>query len=138
MTIQDQINAYIGSLPDAKGRELQELHQRTVKGLPRCKLWFDSGINSEGKVVCNPTIGYGAQTITYADGKTKEIFRVGISANKNGISVYILGLSDKTYLARTYGDTIGKATITGYCIKFRSMKDIDASVLDAAIVAHVS
>jgi hypothetical protein len=34
---------------------------------------------------------------------------------------------------RTYADSIGKASITGYCIKFKSLKDIDLDVLVSAI-----
>jgi hypothetical protein len=56
-----------------------------------------------------------------------------LSANTTGISVYVLGLDDKTLLARTYEDSIGKATITGYCIKFRRLSVVDADVLQAAI-----
>jgi hypothetical protein len=45
----------------------------------------------------------------------------------------VLGLDDKTYLARTYGGSIGKASITGYCIKFRRLAVINVDVLQAAI-----
>ena len=62
-----------------------------------------------------------------------EFYRIGISANTTGISVYVLGLDDKTYLKRTYGASIGKATVTGYCIKFRGLSVIDAGALHAAI-----
>ena len=56
-----------------------------------------------------------------------------MSANTTGISVYILGIKDKTYLAQTYGNKIGKAGVTGYCIKFKTLKDINIDVLEAAI-----
>ena len=72
--------------------------------------------------MANPNIGYGAYTITYADGSSREFYRIGLSANTTGISVYVLGLDDKTYLARTYGDSIGKASVTGYCIKFSASR----------------
>ena len=78
-------------------------------------------------------IGYGAYTITYADGSSREFYRIGLSANTTGISVYVLGLDDKTYLARTYGGSIGKARVTGYCIKFRHLAVINIDVLQAAI-----
>jgi hypothetical protein len=91
------------------------------------------GKNSEGKVVSNPNIGYGLRTIQYADGTTKEFYQIGLSANTTGISVYILGIEDKTYLAKTYGDTIGKASVTGYCIKFKTLKAINIEILEAAI-----
>jgi hypothetical protein len=38
----------------------------------------------------------------------QEFYQVGMSANTTGISVYILGIDDKKYLAETYGKTLGK------------------------------
>jgi hypothetical protein len=58
---------------------------------------------------------------------------VGLSANTAGISVYIMGIDDKNYLANNFADQIGKASVSGYCIKFKSLKDIDLSVLKKAI-----
>ena len=91
------------------------------------------GTNEDGKVVANPNIGYGVYTITYADGSSREFYRIGLSATTAGISVYVLGLDDKTYLARTYGASIGKASVTGYCIKFKSLNDVNVDVLEEAI-----
>ncbi len=56
-----------------------------------------------------------------------------MSANKTGISVYIIGIKDKTYLAKTYGKKLGKASVTGYCIKFKTLKDINIDILKDAI-----
>lgn len=133
MNVEEQIKKFIASQPEPKRNEIQQLHLRTVKALPGCKLWFDNGKNSENKTVANPTIGYGLQTIKYANGKTRQFFQIGLSANKTGISVYILGLKDKTYLIRTYGKKLGKASVTGYCIKFKTLKDINLDVLEEAI-----
>jgi len=133
MNIQQQIKEYIAGQPEPKRSELQELHERTLKALPGCKLWFEDGKNSDGKIVSNPNIGYGSYTIKYADGKTRDFFQIGLSANKTGISVYILGIKDKTYLAQTYGDKLGKASVAGYCIKFKTLKDINMDVLETAI-----
>ena len=69
----------------------------------------------------------------YANGKTREFFQIGVSGNKTGISVYILGLKDKKYLAKTYGKKLGKASVTGYCIRFKALKDVDIDILEAAI-----
>lgn len=69
----------------------------------------------------------------YANGKTRDFFRIGLSANATGISVYILGLDDKAYLAETYAKDLGKAKVTGYCIKFKTLKDINADTLKKAI-----
>ena len=55
----------------------------------------------------NPSIGYGLRTMTYADGRTREFYQIGLSANSTGISVYIMGLDDRAYLAKTYGPSLG-------------------------------
>jgi hypothetical protein len=133
MKVQQQIKEYIASQPEPKRSEMQTLHQRILQVSPGCKLWFEDGKNSENKTVSNPNIGYGSYTIKYANGTTREFFQIGISANTTGISVYIMGLKDKTYLAGTYGKELGKASITGYCIKFKTLKDINLDVLEAAI-----
>ena len=133
MTIQGQIKEYIASQPEPKRSDMQALHALILGLKPACKLWFLDGKNSDGKIVSNPNIGYGAYTINYADGKTKEFFQIGLSANTTGISVYIMGIEDKTYLIKTYGKELGKASITGYCIKFKTLKDINLEILEAAI-----
>ena len=134
MNTQEQIKKYLASQPEPKRSDMQELHRRiTLQVLPKCKLWFLDGKNSENKTVSNPNIGYGLQTIKYADGKTREFYQVGLSANTTGVSVYILGIKDKKYLAQTYGKILGKASVTGYCIKFKTLKDINIDILEAAI-----
>jgi hypothetical protein len=133
MNVQEQIKKYIASQPEPKRSEMQALHQRILQVSPASKLWFEDGKNSENKTVSNPNIGYGSYTIKYANGTTREFFQIGISANTTGISVYILGLKDKTYLAQTYGKKLGKASVTGYCIKFKTLKDINMDILESAI-----
>jgi hypothetical protein len=129
MNTKGQIKAYIASQPEPKRSDMQTLHEFILGNMPACKLWFLDGKNSENKVVSNPNIGYGTRMIQYADGTSKEFYQIGLSANTTGISVYILGIADKTYLAKTYGKKIGKATVTGYCIKFKTLKDINLDIL---------
>jgi hypothetical protein len=141
MNVQEQIKKYINSQPEPKRSDMQEFHRFILQILPGYKLWFLDGKNSENKTVSNPNIGYGFQTIKYADGKTREFYQIGLSANKTGISVYILGIKDKTHLAKTFGTKLGKASVTGYCIKFKTLKDINIDILEAAIrygVDHVA
>lgn len=133
MNVQEQIRKYIASQPEPKRGDMQQLHQLALQVSPDCKLWFSDGKDSSNKTVSNPTIGYGVHTLKYADGKSKEFFQIGVSGNKTGISVYILGLKDKKYLAKTYGAKLGKASVTGYCIRFKALKDIDIDALEAAI-----
>jgi hypothetical protein len=65
--------------------------------------------------------------------KTREFYQDGLSANTSGISVYIMGIEDKTYPAKTYGEKLGKASVISYCIKFKALKDINSDVLETAI-----
>ena len=133
MSVQEQIEKYINSQPEPKRRDMEELHRITLKALPMRKLWFFDGKNSDNKTISNPTIGYGFHVIKYANGSTKESFQIGLSANKIGISVYILGVKDKLYLAQTYGKKLGRANVSGYCIRFKALKDINIDILEAAI-----
>lgn len=134
LNVPGQIKKYIASQADLKRGDMQELHRLiTRQVMPRCRLWFLDGKDEKGKTVSNPNIGYGSQIIKYTDGKTREFYQIGMSANTAGISVYIMGIKDKKYLAKTYGKKLGKASISGYCIKFKALKDIDVEVLDEAM-----
>lgn len=129
MSVHKQIKDYIAAQPEPKRSDMQELHNIILNIMPDCKLWFLDGRDEDGRTVSNPNIGYGVQTIKYADGKTREFYQIGISANTTGISVYIMGIKDKKYLAETFGEKLGKASVTGYCIKFRTLQNIDIDTL---------
>ena len=133
MNVEDQIEAYIAGQPEPKRGDMRALHRNIMRVMPGCKTWFLDGRDDTGKIVSNPNIGYGSYTIKYADGKTREFYQIGVSANTTGISVYIMGLEDKKHLANAYGDRLGKASVSGYCIKFKALKDIDMGTLEAAM-----
>lgn len=134
MHVQEQIQDYIDNQPEPKRSEMHYLHHSILKIIPGCKLWFLDGKNSENKTVANPNIGYGVYNIKYADGTSRAFYQIGLSANTKGISVYIMGIEDKKYLANIYGKSLGKASVTGYCIKFKTLKDINTDVLKEAIL----
>jgi hypothetical protein len=133
MKIQEQITKYIASQPEPKRSDMQKLHDLILGVSPKCKLWFLDGKDETGKTVSNPNIGYGSQIMKYADGSSREFYQIGLTATTSGISVYIIGIEDKKYLAETFGKNLGKASVTGYCIKFKALKDINTDVLEAAI-----
>lgn len=112
---------------------MKRLHKTILKVLPGCKLWFSDGKDANNQTVTNPTVGYGCLTMKYANGKTREFFRIGLCATGKGISVYIPGIKDRKYLAETYADKPGKAKVTGYCISFKTIKEINMEVLQHAI-----
>ncbi len=133
VSTQKQIEEYLAAQPEGKRGEMQQLHQMILALMPACKLWFLDGKDENGKIVSNPNIGYGSQTTRYANGKTREFYQIGISANTTGISVYVMGIDDKKYLAQRFGPKLGKASVTGYCIKFKTLADIHIETLKAAI-----
>jgi hypothetical protein len=133
MTVEEQVEAYIAAQPEPKRNEMRELHRRILQASPDCRLWFLDGRNEDGKIVANPNIGYGHQIMHYAGGRTREFYRIGLSANTTGLSLYLMGIADKAWLARTFGERLGKASITGYCIKFRRLGELDMAVLDEVI-----
>jgi hypothetical protein len=147
MNVKEQIKAYIATQTEPKRNEMQALHQRILQVMPKCKLWFLDGRDDKGKTVANPNIGYDLYTIEYANARSdgrggretkRAFYQIGLSANTTGISVYIMGIKDKKYLAQTYGKKIGKASVTGYCIKFKMLKDINMEILEAAILYGVN
>ena len=133
MSIDEQIKEYIATQPEPKRSDMKELHRIILSVMPKCRLWFLDGKDDSGKIVSNPNVGYGIQTIKNANGKTREFYQIGISANTTGISVYILGIEDRKYLTQAYGKELGKAKITGYCIKFKALSDIRIETLKAAM-----
>jgi hypothetical protein len=133
MNVHTQISDYLAAQPERKRGDMQALHRMMLTVMPDGRLWFLDGKDEGGRVVSNPNIGYGLLSIAYADGRTREFYQIGLSANATGISVYIMGLDDKAYLARTYGGELGKASVTGYCIKFSALRNINLDVLEEAI-----
>lgn len=133
MDIAEQIEGYIASQPAAKRDDLRELHRLVLAVSPDCRFWFLDGRNADGKIVSNPNIGYGVQALAYADGTTRDFYRIGISANTGGISIYVIGIDDKDALKSGFGTRLGKASITGYCIKFKKLGDLDRGVLEEVI-----
>ena len=133
MATKEQIEKYIASQREPKRSDMRALHRLISKVMPACKLWFLDGKDGDDKTVTNPNIGYGTCTIRYAGGKTREFYNIGVSANTTGISVYVMGIEDKKYLPQTFAKKLGKASVTGYCIKFKTLKDINVDVLETAI-----
>jgi hypothetical protein len=133
MEIKAQIHQFISQQAESKQQDLLTLHALMNNILPTGKLWMEDGKNDAGKVVTNPTIGYGQQTMLLAKGKSREMFQVGISTNTSGISIYLIGIRNKLDLAQEFGSKLGKAKITGYCIKFKQLADLNLSVLEEVI-----
>ena len=86
MDVPEQVEAYLASQPGPKQADLRRLHAHILAEFPGCRLWFTDGTNADGKVVANPNIGYGACTITYADGSSIALTSAAPSDNASGQS----------------------------------------------------
>lgn len=138
MSVENQIETYIKSQAESRQKDLNYIHQRLRLLMPDNRLWFLDGKNEEGKVISNPNIGYGECTLTYTNGKQKKFYKIGLSSNSTGISIYIMGLSDKNFLKENLENSIGKAKITGYCIHFKKLEDIAFPIIENLILKVVS
>jgi hypothetical protein len=114
-------------------QELYTLHELILSIKPNIQLWYFNGKNETGKIVSNPNLGYGSCLLNKGSMNEREFYRIGLSPNLQGISIYVFGLDDKMYLNNQYKNTIGKAKISGYCIKFKSLKDLDLLVLKSLL-----
>src|ERR1051325_5237282 len=92
MNVHAQIDDYLAALPERKRDDMHALHTMMLRLMPDGRLWFLDGKDDGGRTVSNPNIGYGLLTISYADGRTREFYQIGLSANTGGISVYVMGL----------------------------------------------
>ena len=135
-TLVESVDAYLGSHPEPKRTDLYSLHERFTSLFPGSPVSYFDGLDDTGKVVANPTLGYGTQTVEYASGSSKEVFKLGLSANKTGISIYVMGIKDKALLKSLFQDRLSKAKVTGYCIRFGKLADIDDDTL-MNVIANV-
>ena len=133
METNTQINTFIDSLSEETAADLRALHALMLQWIPNGKLWFDNGLNADNKVVTNPTIGYGSYPHTFANNTTKELFQIGISATKSGISVYVMGIRKKLNIAQAFGEKLGKAKVSGYCISFKKLEDLNLNALEEVV-----
>jgi hypothetical protein len=125
MSTAEKISHHLATLSLEKSAELSRLYQLIHGEIKSKDNHFFDGKNEQGKVIANPTIGFGQCRLTYSDGSFQDTFRLGISANSAGLSIHILGLKDKKFLVDFLGTRLGKAKITGYAIRFGKMRHID-------------
>jgi len=135
-TLAESVDAYLGSHPEPKRTDLCCLHEKFKSLFPGQPVSYFDGLDDNGKVVANPTLGYGSHTHKSANGASKKVFKLGLSANKTGISIYVMGIADKMLLQSMFQDRLGKAKVTRYCIRFGKLADIDVNLL-MDVIANV-
>ena len=109
---------YINMIAEPRRQEIETLHNLIKKTLPNLKPHIISGM-----------IGYGTYHYRYKTGREGDWSLVLLASQKNYISIYICAMEGDNYLADTYKDKLPKADIGKSCIRFKSLQDIDLSVL---------
>lgn len=122
---------YLASLPEEVGADMTALHERIKAALPdheRC-LW--TGVFWGGSE--QTIIGYGDMSYVRSDKKRVEWFLVGLARQKNYYSVYVNAVDGRRYLAEAYAGRLGKAKVGKSSISFRTLADIELTVLSELI-----
>lgn len=130
MQAEAEIAAYLAGLPPAQAADLARLHQIVAAILPDGPVRLLDGRDATGKVVTNPAIAHGACVIPLAGGRGRDSHRIGLAATRAGISIHLMSIRDRAWLAATHGARLPAAQMTGYCLRFRRLADLDLSVLE--------
>lgn len=78
-------------------------------------------------------IRYGDYSYQRSDGTTVEWFMVGLTAQKNYISIYVNATDHDGYIAQRWAKRLGKAKIGASSISFKSIGDIHLDALSDMI-----
>lgn len=73
------------------------------------------------------TIGFGVYNYEYSSGRKGDAHTLAFYPRKGKVTVYLM---DGTARYSELLATLGKHTITGYCIYFKQLSDIDLTVLE--------
>lgn len=118
---------YIQSLDNDVREDIATLFEQISKHMPGVvpKLW--EGVFWGGSE--QSIIGFGDLTYTRSDKKIVEWFSVGLTLQKNYISVYITATEGGQYVVKKYGERLGKAKIGSSSISFKKLSDIHTDEL---------
>lgn len=121
------VNEYIESLEPPMQSDVAELHKLILTHMPdvQPRMWEGTFWGGSTQRI----IGYGDMTFTRSDKKVVEWFMVGLTQQKNYISVYICATEDGKYIVKKYGDTLGKVKLGSSSISFKKMADVDVEAL---------
>lgn len=133
MIASTNIKSYLDSLPENTKEELTFFHQQVLEKYPNCRIWFLDGKDASGKVISNPNMGYGSITLPTKTNINREFYKLGISANSKGFSIYFMGLTDRNLIQNHLGHFFPNSKITGYCLNLKSIKKVELAILDKLI-----
>lgn len=76
-----QVTEYLAAKAERKRGALTTLHAMMLRLMPGARLWFLDGKDEDGRTLSDPSIAHGLLNKAYADGRTREFYQIGLSAN---------------------------------------------------------
>ena len=137
MPISEPFDLFLGQFNLNFHSEIQQIHSLILSLMPNGKLHFESGVSDNGKIIHNPTLCYGELDLPLSGGKTRKTFQIGLTSNATGLSIHVMGLRNKCSLKELMGHNIGKASITGYCLRMKTINDISLEALSEGLTKAI-
>lgn len=133
MVITDKTpKEYIDSLEKESKEVISKLHKLILKVSPKgTKPVMWEGVFWGGSE--QSIIGYGVMSYTKSDNKVSEWFAIGLTKQKNYITVFINAVEDKQYVADKYKDLLGKVKVGKSSISFNKLKNVNLNGLEIMI-----
>jgi Domain of unknown function (DU1801) len=109
---------YFAQLDEPRKSDVAALHALIRKMVLKLEPFIQMGI-----------LAYGRRIVKYASGRESDWFRIGISSNKNYISLYISLRGPKGNLVEYYKKALPKASMGKSCVRFKCLSDLDPVAL---------
>lgn len=118
----EEVSAYLEQVPQDRRADVVRTYELIKDWHPdlEVKMWGSMGA---------AIIGFGAAAYKYKSGREGKWFIIGLSARKRYNSLYIWGFEDGRYLLEAYGDKLGRVKYGKCCLNFKTLADLDLSVL---------
>lgn len=110
---------YLATLEEPRRSDVAALDALIRKIAPQLEPFLHGGI-----------LAYGPWHYKYESGREGDWFRIGISSNKNYISLYVCAGDELGYVAERYKDALPKANIGRSCVRFKRLADLDRKVVE--------
>ncbi|MET0989354.1 MAG: hypothetical protein ABWY54_01775 [Glaciihabitans sp.] len=118
---------YIDSLPEPVRRDIHLLDEAIAGVMPDAERVMWEGVFWGGTE--QHIIGYGELVQPRPGKKTVEWFVVGLTVQKDAISVYVNAVEHGQYLAEKYASTLGTVSTGKSVIRFRTASDLNLEAL---------
>ena len=118
------VAAYIAAVPADRKETILKLHALIQKTVPKLKSHFAYNM-----------LAYGS-----FEGRNhkKEIINwpiIALANQKNYISLYVCSVDAGQYIAEKYKNELGKVSVGKSCIRFKTIENIDLTVLKKVLLA---